>query len=277
MKPSLSMQPPFVQKRFAMVNLLAYTVMIAANCLSIFLPLNGKTQAQLSAQYPNLFTPAGFTFSVWSVIYTFLLGFIIYQFFVLFKTNHRDKMRILSISPLFICVCLCNVSWLFAWHYEMTTLSVCIMLVHLFLLITIHEKLVLSFSWWPLPSKLWLDIPFSIYLGWICVATIANIAAWLVSKGIYLSFFSPQEWTVTMVLTALLVGVFYVFARNNGLVALTIAWALYGIISIREDAGRKGSYIIIAASEIAMGILLLIMLINILYRHSAVDKPDMSA
>lgn len=183
------MSSPFSQKTTAITNTVLFVVMIAANCLSIFLPLNGKTQMQLSALYPNLFTPAGFTFSVWGVIYMLLFGFIIYQLYVLFAVHHRDKSRILSISPLFAGVCVCNAGWLFAWHYQWTTLSVVIMLAHLVFLILINDRLKLSISWNPLPSKLWLDIPFSIYLGWICVATIANITAWCVSKGFSLSFF----------------------------------------------------------------------------------------
>lgn len=277
MKSSLLMRSSSVQKGFAVANLLAYAIMIITNCLSIFLPLNGKTQAQLSGQYPNLFTPAGYIFSVWAVIYMLLFGFIIYQFYVLFVAHHRDKMNILYISPLFIGVCLCNAGWLFAWHYEFTTISVLIMIVHLCLLVIIHDRLSLSISWWPLATKLWLDIPFSIYLGWICVATIANITAWIVSKNIHLSFLPPQMWTIIMIIVALLAGMFYVFTRNNKFVALTIAWAFYGIISKRSESGGQGSHTLVLATGLALGILLLIILLNTFRRRDPDYKPNMSA
>lgn len=265
------------QKQTAVVNAFLYAVMIAANCLSIFLPLNGKTQMQLSAQYPNLITPAGFTFSVWSVIYTLLLGFIIYQFYVLFSHGHHDKNRILSISPFFAGVCLCNAAWLFAWHYELTTVSVLIMIVHLWCLVRIHEKLYLAIAWQPLSSKIWLDIPFSIYLGWICVATIVNITAWLVSKGFTLPFLPPVAWTIVMLVAALLIGIFYVFTRNNKFLALTIAWAFYGIISKQSEVGETGSHTIVLATRAALGILLLIIVSNTLRRRGAEYSTHMSA
>ena len=223
---------------------------------------------QLSAQYPNLFTPAGFTFSVWSIIYTLLFGFIIYQFYVLFAEHHRDKSRILSISPLFAGVCICNGGWLFAWHYEWVTTSVIIMLAHLCFLILIHDRLKLAISWNPLPSKLWLDIPFSVYLGWICVATIANITAWCVSKDFHLSFLPPQLWTIIMLIAALLIGIFYVFTCNNKFLALTIAWAFYGIIVKQKTIVSSESDNIVLAAHIALGILLLIIILNTLRRRT---------
>ena len=267
----------FSKKATAVVSVIAFVFMITANCLSIFLPLNGKTQMQLSEQYDNLFTPAGFTFSIWGIIYTLLFGFIIYQAFVLFATHHRDKQRILAIAPLFIGVCLCNAGWLFAWHYQFTTLSVLIMIVHLCLLISIHDRLSLAISWSPVASKIWLDIPFSIYLGWICVAAIANITAWLVSKNITLSFLPPQLWVILMLVAALLTGIFYVFTRNNKFLALTIVWSFYGIISKQKTAHHTGSHAIVLATELALGILLLIIFLNTLRNREPEYRTNTSS
>lgn len=265
------------QKTLAVGNVIAFAITIITNCLSIFLPLNGKTQMQLSEQYPNLFTPSGVTFAIWSIIYILLAGFIVYQAYVLFVKHHKDKDRICKISPLFIGVCLCNAGWLFAWHYELTTLSVLIMVVHLWLLILIHDRLSLAISWFPLAPKIWLDIPFSIYLGWICVATIANVTAWLVGKGITLSFLPPQVWVLIMLVTALLIGIFYVFTRNNKFVALAIAWAFYGIITKRKTEHSGASHTIVLATEIALCILLLIVVLNTMRNRQQEFKPNMSA
>ncbi len=271
------MPSPSSQKITAIGNAVAFIFMITANCLSIFLPLNGKTQMQLSEQYPNLFTPAGFTFSVWSIIYTLLFGFIIYQFYVLLVAHHRDKTRVRLISPLFVGVCLCNAGWLFAWHYQFTTVSVIIMLAHLYFLIRIHERLKLAIAWSPLAPKLWLEIPFSIYLGWICVATIANITAWCVSKGFTFSFIPPRLWTIIMLLAALLIGMFYVFTRNNKFLALTIVWAFYGIIARQKEVSSDDSHIIVLAASIALSILLLIIVLNSLRRRVPEYTPNLPA
>ena len=232
---------------------------------------------QLSDQYPNLFTPAGYNISIWSVIYTLLFGFIIYQFYVLFVAHHRDKIRILYISPLFIGICLCNAGWLFAWHYERATMSVLIMIAHLWLLVLIHDRLSLAIAWRPLAPKIWMDIPFSIYLGWICVATIANITAWCVSKGITLPFLQAQVWTFIMIVIALLIGIFYVFTRNNKFLALTIAWTFYGIIGKRNASDSKGAHSLTLATGLALAILLLIILLNSFRRREPEYRPNMSA
>ncbi len=271
------MKSPAVQKTTAIVNIIAFIITVVANCLSIFLPLNGKTQMQLSEQYPNLFTPSGTTFSIWGVIYMLLFGFIIYQLYVLFASHHKDKGRILTIAPLFTCVCLCNAGWLFAWHYEQTTLSVIIMATLLWLLILIHDRLSLAIAWFPLASKIWLDIPFSIYLGWVCVATIANVTAWLVEKGVKLSFFLPQVWVIFMLIAALLIGIFYVFTRNNKFLALAIGWAFYGIIEKRKAAGDMASHTIVIATELALGLLLLIVFLNTLRNREPELRHNMSA
>jgi len=142
------------KRGLAIVNIIAFAIMITTNALSIILPLNGKSQMQLSAQYPNLFTPAGFTFSVWGIIYLFYLGFTIYQATVLFKMQHPGKEKIALASPYFIGICLCNAGWLFAWHYQHVMLSVSIMFVYLILLISIHQVLQLALPWKSVAQKL---------------------------------------------------------------------------------------------------------------------------
>ncbi len=108
--------PPILQSQrtLAVSNILAFAIMIAANTLSVVLPLNGKSQLQLSAQYDNLFTPAGFTFSVWGIIYFFLAGFVVYAANALLRQQHPAKDTVAAISPLFIGACLCNAAWIFA-------------------------------------------------------------------------------------------------------------------------------------------------------------------
>ena len=267
------------RQRLAIFNILAFAIMIAANALSIFLPLNGKTQMELSAQYENMFTPAGFTFSVWSVIYLFLAGFVVYQASVLLKAQHPARDKIAALSPLFIGSCLCNAGWLFAWHYGQVLLSVCIMVLYLLLLITIHQKLHLALPWKPIAEKLWLDLPFSLHLGWICVATIANITAWCVQNHWGYAIFSEAMWAVIMIATAALLALLYVLRGSNYFVGLVIAWALYGIVRKRQTAGGDGADIVITAAQIGMGLIFAAIVWKIfdqrnkLPRHSLVSQP----
>lgn len=103
------------------VNLVLFMAMIVMNYLANALPLNGKTTGELSAQYPNLFVPAGITFSIWGVIYLLLGAFVILQF------RHKNKSLAKTVGWAFAISCLLNSFWIVAWHYEYLLLSVGIM------------------------------------------------------------------------------------------------------------------------------------------------------
>ena len=263
------------QRGLAILNILAFATMIGANVLSIFLPLNGKTQMQLSAQYENMFTPAGFTFSVWSIIYIFLFGFVVFGTIVLFKKQHPAKDKVIAISPLFIGVCLCNAGWLFAWHYEYVLLSVCIIFLYLILLISIHQTLDLALPWKPLQQKLWLDIPFSLNLGWICVAAIANVTAWCVQHYWGYSIFAEATWAIIMIAVGAALALLYVLRNNNIFVGLVIMWALYGVASKRGMAGDDGANGIISAAWIAIGLIFATILLQVLKGKKTSSKPQL--
>lgn len=251
------MKTPATTPKYGLIilNILAFAIMITSNALSILLPLNGKSQMQLSEQYPNMFTPAGFTFSVWGIIYLFYLGFTVYQAIVLLKVNSSSKDKIIATSPYFIGICLCNAGWLFAWHYEYVTLSVVIMFLYLILLIIIHNILHLALPWRPLQQKLWLDIPFSLNLGWICVAAIANFTAWCVQHHWGYGIFTEATWACIMITIGALLALLYVLRGSNIFVGLIIIWALFGIESKRQMAGGSGASSIITATWIAMGLI----------------------
>jgi hypothetical protein len=242
------------------VHIILFVFMIVMNVLAVVLPLNGKTTGELSGLYPNLFTPAGFTFSIWSVIYFFLGGFIIFQASALLKQDHHSREKIQRISPFFIISCLANAGWIISWHFRLVILSVCIMIVLLLSLVTIHEKLKLSLPWKPLNEKLWLDVPFSLYLGWITIATIANITAMLVDTGWNGAGLSETFWTVTMITTGTLVGLLMIFLRNNIVFALVAIWAFYGIFAKNQNSSIN------TGTVICMVILAIFIIISIVSR-----------
>jgi hypothetical protein len=211
------------------LHIISFLFMITMNVLAVALPLNGKTTGELADLYPNLFTPAGITFSIWSVIYIFLAGFIIFQATALLKQDHPSRNKIKRISLPFIISCLANAGWIIAWHYLQVALSVCIMVVLLITLISMHEKLHLSLPWKPLNEKLWLDVPFSLYLGWITIATIANITTLLVDIEWNGAGLSETFWTVTMIGAGTLIGLLMIYLKNNIIFAMVGVWAFYGI------------------------------------------------
>lgn len=245
------------QKRnvLAVANIVVFLFVIVMNYLAVTLPLNNKTTGELSDEYPNMFTPAGITFSIWSVIYLFITGFVIYQANVLFK-NKVSSTVIARISPFFIINCLANGSWLFAWHYQQVALSVAIMLVMLVTLIFIHHTLKLALPFQPLNQKLWLDVPFSLYLGWISIATIANITTLFVANDILPLGISSTAWTLIMIIIGAVLSLFMVLAKKNIIFGVVVCWAFLGIIIKRIDVASLGSREIILVCQVCIGLIL---------------------
>lgn len=209
-------------KLLATLNLFALAGVLTINTLAVMLPINGMSTGELSELYPSLFTPAGFTFSIWSVIYLLLIGFAIFQWKILSKPYFTE------LSLWFLVSSLANMSWILAWHYLFMYASVLIMLILLFSLTRIF-LLLQSFTINSLTEKIFIKLTFIFYFSWICVATIANVSALLVSLSWDGGILSPILWTITMITIASALGI-YISARfHEPTFLLVLIWALYGI------------------------------------------------
>jgi hypothetical protein len=211
------------------LNTIAVIATLVVNFLAVSLPLNGKTPRQLSDQYPNYFTPAPITFTIWSVIYLFIIAFVAWQFLPL--SSGRAAKRDAAIGRLgwrFVLVSLLNMLWLVCWHYELVAVSVCIMLVLLSVLIGVNRLLFEGSA--PSTDERWLlQVPFGIYLGWISVATVANITAFLVKLGWNGWGMPAYSWAVLMIAVAVGLALWVLFRQRNYGYALAVAWACTGI------------------------------------------------
>jgi len=207
------------------INLVFFAGMIVMNYLANALPLNGKTTGQLSDAYQNLFVPAGITFSIWGIIYMLIAAFSIFQF--------TGKGRIISdnIGWLFALSCFFNGLWIVAWHYEKLPLSLLIMAGLLVTLILLN--LALKGQPWGLAKA-----TFGIYLGWICIATIANVTALLVSYNWNGFGISQEMWAIIMILAGTLIATLTIFRMNNPFIGLAVIWAFAGIIIKRTEDYR---------------------------------------
>ncbi len=203
------------------INLLLFGAMVFMNYLANALPLNGKTTGALSAQYPNLFVPAGITFSIWGIIYLMLGLFVILQF------REQQRPVVEAIGWGFAISCLLNALWIYAWHYEKLPLSMLVMLGLLAILIYINYRLS-DFQ----PGI--VKAAFGIYLGWICIATIANATALLVSYNWGGWGVSEISWAIIMVLAGLVITAFALYAVKNPFLGLAVIWAFTGIVINRQ-------------------------------------------
>lgn len=210
-------------------NILAMILTILVNAIAVILPLNGKTTQYLSDQYPNLFVPAGLTFSIWSVIYILWIVFAIYQARDLFKKEELEMPFLHQITFLFILSGVANSGWIFLWHYEYVGLSLLMMLVLLSCLIAIYVRLNIGRSKVPLAERLCVHVPFSTYLGWITVATIANVTALLVSLDWDGFGIDHLTWTIVILAIGTLLTLLMLILRRDIAFSFVVLWAFFGI------------------------------------------------
>jgi hypothetical protein len=219
----------------------SFVLMIAVNALSALLPLNGVTPQDVSAMYPNLFVPAGYTFSIWSVIYLALLLFTLYELGVFRGKAPANEALLNKAAVLFAVSSVANVAWLFCWHYGAIVLSVVMMLLLLVSLITVRYLTAGEAK--TARERLLAQIPFSLYFGWITVATVANITALLVHVGWDGFGVSDPVWTIIILAVAAILGTLTTLRFRDPAYALVLIWAYTGIlVSHISPAGHAGAY-----------------------------------
>jgi len=221
---------PRVKKKLLQTgNILAVIITILVNALAVILPLNGKTTQELSDALPNLFVPAGITFSIWSIIYILWVVFAMYQARDLFKKEEIEMPFLQQITFLFVVSSIANSAWIFLWHYEYVGLSLLMMIILLFSLLAIYTRLNIGKSNVTMTEKLCVQVPFSVYLGWITVATIANVTAFLVSVNWDGLGIDPLTWTILIVAIGTLLTILILALRKDIAFSLVVLWAFLGI------------------------------------------------
>ena len=234
---------------FQAVNIVAFIVTVAVNGLAGSTTLlGGVTSADVSDMYPTLVTPAGFTFAIWGVIYTLLALFVVYQTL----PKNRDKPFLGQVGLLFGLSSVCNVCWLFLWHYDLITYSLVLMLGLLVSLILIYRRLNIGRAVVSLKEMAFVHLPFSVYLGWISIATIANVSVALTAVSWDGWGIPDATWAVVIVGVALVLTLAMLATRKDVAFSLVVVWALVGILSKQSDFQD-----IVLAAEVCIAIILL--------------------
>lgn len=206
--------------------LAALALVIFVNWLANSLPIGGVRTGEVSAIYESLFTPAGFTFAIWGVIYTGLLIYAIYQA----MPGQNDSLLMRDVGRLFIINSLLNCAWLVAWHMQLLLVSLLVMIAILLSLILIYRRLLREGG-----VSLILSWPFSIYLAWISVATIANVSALQTAMELNDAVLSSIHWTLVKLAIAAAIGSAVVLLKRDIPFVLVVGWAAYGI-SVKQEA-----------------------------------------
>jgi hypothetical protein len=237
------------------VNIIAFVLVIIVNILANLLPLNGRTTASVSDSYPTLIAPAGYVFSIWGVIYALLLVFTVFQAL----PSEDDKPFLRQVGFFFLLSSLANISWLFLWHYDQVVLSVLPMFVLLISLILIYLRLKIGKSGASTKEKFCAHVPFSVYLGWITVASIANVAAAAVSLDLDGLGLGEVTWTVLVIIIALIITLGVIVTRKDIAYSLVLVWALVGIV-VKQSAYQS---IVLTAGVSAVVILMVLVAVGL--------------
>jgi hypothetical protein len=207
------------------INVLAVIATIGVNILASALPLNEQTTGEISDRFQVYFVPAGYVFAIWGVIYLGLAAFAVFQAL----PSQRENPRLRRIGVLFPLSCLANIAWLLLWHYEFFALTVVVMFALLLLLIATYLLLGVGRVGVSRAEKWLVQIPFSIYLGWITVATIANVTSFLYYVNWDGWGVSPEAWAVIMLLAGAAIASAVSLTRGDVAYMLVIMWAFAGI------------------------------------------------
>ncbi len=213
----------------SILNIIGFLGTIVVNVLANALPINNKTTGELSDQYPNLFVPAGFTFSIWGLIYILLAIFVVYGMISAIKADTK-RSSVTGTGILFFLTCIANIGWIFAWHYQLLPLSMLLMILLLACLIAIYLRLSIGKSDAAKKEKYLVHLPFSVYLGWITIATIANATALLVSTKWNTFGLGEQFWAVAVIVIGIVIVLTVLFQRKDIFFCLVVDWALLGIL-----------------------------------------------
>lgn len=234
--------------------LAASLVLIVVNFLSNTIPFGGKTMAEVSAQYPTLITPAGYAFSIWGLIYLLLLVFSIFQL-----RRGRESRFYNLIWPFYMLNVAANIAWLFAFQYNAIAVSVVIMLILLYSLIRIFRLFYRFKSKLGTTRRFFFQVPFSLYFGWVSVATIVNIAVLIYSLDIPAFMNHQSLFAISMVIVAAVLGFAILLSKHDYVFGLAITWALVSIW-----VGQESLPVITTAKFAAIG-----LIATMIYRFAA--------
>jgi translocator protein len=234
--------------RLTLLNTISFIGVLIFNYLATALPVGGKTPGEVSDMFTTYFTPAGFTFSIWGIIYILLLTFIVFQWWETLTGKSQFSSKL---GGWFAISCLANAGWLIAFHYVQIVWSMVIMLVLLFTLIKIFIILEKEHA------VSWIFLPFRVYLAWICVATVANTSITFNYLGVPAMGEMSALATIPVILVVTGLASWMTLKKGDYAFSMVVIWALFGIFSkgLSTDA-------IAWTLKIGMGLLLLILVIR---------------
>ncbi len=228
--------------------LVSLIVTVVVNGLANALPINGITTEEISNSFDVFFVPAGYVFAIWGLIYLALFVYAVYQAL----PAQRENPRLRRTGWIFVLSSLANTAWIFCWHYGYYALSVVLMAVLLGSLIAIYWRLGTGRTAVTRAEQWAVRVPFSIYLGWITVATIANVTILLDFVNWSGWGMAPEVWTVIMLAVAVVVAGLMALRHRDVAYLLVLVWAFAGIGMKQAETPLVANAAWVAAAAVAL-------------------------
>lgn len=253
-----STRPAGLAERLIVPLVVAATV--AVNGAATSLPLNGRSTAAISNGFPVVITPPGFVFAIWGIIYLGLIAYSVYQSL----PGQAANPRLRAIAPWFLLNGVSNTAWLFLWHYGFYLPTLFAMLGVLATLVVIYLRLRESPA--PLAERLLVHGPFSIYLGWILVATLVNGGVFFWELG-WQDTGTVAMWVgIVLLAVGAVVNWGFAWQFRDWAIPLVLTWATYGISVLQRDGATLPTLTgerVVSANATMAGAALVIMALAI--------------
>jgi hypothetical protein len=258
----------------ASLNLITLGFQLLISYLVQVKSFSNQDVGQISAKFDTVFAPAGITFAIWGLIYVSLLAFCFFHLFKSFTkgSSCQTNQDTNNIGWLFVLNNISTGFWLITWVNEQLLASVFLMMIQLFTLIRISIKAHISNPDRSITTITFTQFPLSIYFAWICIASIANISAWLKSISWNGMGISESFWVVILIGIATLLSIFIILVRRNIPFGFVVLWALYGIILKRKEVDSQLFEDVINAAYGAFAVIVIVLIIRV-FKKNRIESP----
>jgi hypothetical protein len=231
------------------ITILVTVATITVNTLANTLPINGQNTGEISDRFAIYFVPAGYVFSIWGLIYLGLIAYTIYQAL----PAQRDYPLLNKIAPAYWIGNIANIIWIFLWHYNIFPATLPAMLTLLGSLLYIYVQIQRAGKL--NSAQKWLvRLPFSIYLGWISVATIANVSQVLYYVDWNGFGISGPAWAAILSAVAAVLGLLMTWREYDVAYVLVLVWAFVGIYNQHPDTALVATTSLVVAGLLVLGL-----------------------
>lgn len=241
-------------KAKAWLNFGLFLLMISINALGAFGIINNMSQKEVSDAYPTLITPSPSTFGIWGVIYTLLLISLV--FMIIKHREERTAILIDTISLPFWVSSIANILWIITFSFEWVGVSTLLILLLVISLAVLNGRL-------KAPEGIGQKVnalAFGLYNGWLIIATVVNVSAFLVQLKWDGFGLSPDIWALMILIVALLLSLLIQMRLRNASLTLPLAWAYYGIWQEHQATGKfAGQFPAVMTTAIIIAVLYVVI------------------